>query len=587
MTKFLFFAILVTSLLFRVTNLNLIEFKTDEAINLLLAARPALGYEVTSGGTLSSLGILNPPLFNYILMPFTYFTLDPRFFSFLIGFVNSLAIAFLFLIIKKFYGLRISLISSVLLAFSPWAIIYSRKIWTQDLLIPFFIPVFYSFHKLLIEKKQIFWIPYVAFSFFLMQLHQIIFIFIGTLSFFMIFQKVKIDIKYILIGTIIGIIPLLPFVFFEIKNNCPDCKSIIASRNRLSSQRSLNLFFQPLQIASQGNFRFILGNDTLVFSQKFPFVERLRKIFYFEYFLIPLGIFLFIKKFSKLRALAYCSILLPTTYYFLKIEPFMHYYIILIPFVFIFLGVAFDYLFERKNLLIKFGSLIIFILIIFESIGFNLSFFKLLSEQNYLSGDYGSSYQNINSETEKKLISFKNQPDYNEIKLSNHIPLGYMYGYMPFAKIIYPEKQNKQRIEYLENELKKGSADPRIPQELFAIYTQNKTTLESAEILRKKSIEIKQYEPIYNLIFENYLAENFKNEYKDVINGYRFLYPRHWKAFSKKGEEIFKGDGIIITFKGSNLNEKMTVICKKEDGGICSKKNLEIADQIKSTIRFL
>ena len=208
---FLFLLILLLSLIFRVTNLGLIEFKTDEAINLLLASRPLFGHPFAPGGTVSSIGILNPPLFTYLLFPLTVISLDPRWISFSIALINSISIAFLFLVIKKYYNKNIALISTILMAFSPWAIIYSRKIWTQDLLIPFFVPFFYSLHKLLIEKKQIFWIPYAIFALFLIQLHQIIIVFIAIITAFLLLQKIKINVKYILVGSAIGIVPLIPY----------------------------------------------------------------------------------------------------------------------------------------------------------------------------------------------------------------------------------------------------------------------------------------------------------------------------------------------------------------------------------------
>ena len=98
-----FFGIFLLSLFFRITNLDLMEFKTDEAVNLLLAARPLFGHAFPPGGTVSSLGILNPPLFNYILLPIILINLDPKFVTFFIGLINSLAVALFFLIVRRYY----------------------------------------------------------------------------------------------------------------------------------------------------------------------------------------------------------------------------------------------------------------------------------------------------------------------------------------------------------------------------------------------------------------------------------------------------------------------------------------------------
>lgn len=549
---FLFVLILLFSLAFRITNLDLIEFKTDEAVNLLLASRPLFGHPFAPGGTISSIGILNPPLFTYLLFPLTAVSLDPRWISFFIGFINSLAIAFLFLIIRKYYNQTIALIASIFMAFSPWAIIYSRKIWTQDLLIPFFVPFYYSFHKLLVEKKQIFWIPYTVLALFLIQLHQIVIIFVGILTFFLLLEKVRINFKYILIGGIIGVIPLIPYAFFEINNNCPDCKAFILAKNRLSSQRSLELFMRPLQITNQGNFRFILGDDTLTFSQKFSFVDMLRRIFYIEYLLMPLGLFLFYKNYKKYKSIAYSAALLPIAYFLLKIEPFMHYYIIIVPILFIFLGVSFNYLFSNKNWFLKTASLIVLLLILFESVAFDFSFFSLLKDQGSTKGDYGSTYQNARKETENRLSIFKNYPDYEEIKLTNYIPLDYAYGYMPLGKILYGDVRKKD-IPLLDNKLKTDSKDPRVKQKILAFYTKEEPDIKTIDLLREKSFTIKQYDDIYKTILANYLSINLKKEYISENFGFRFFYPQHWHVSETSELLEIKGDYILIKIVKNNL----------------------------------
>lgn len=501
------------ALIFRVTNIDLIEFKADEAINLLLALNP------TFGGTVSSLGVLNPPLFNYILFPIALINSDPKFVVFFIGLLNAAAIALLYLIVKKYYGLTIALIFGVLFSLSPWAIIYSRKIWMQDLIIPFFVPVFYSIHKLAIDKKTVYWVPYTIFCLFLIQLHQISIIFVGLLTFFLILKKVNLNWKYISIGIIIGVLPLLPYVTHQLNNNCPDCQALISARGRLTNERSLETFQRPWQILSQGNFRFILGNDTLTFAQKFPAVDFIRRIFYLEYLLIPLGLFLFAKKFKNLRFISFTVALLPITYFALKIEPFMHYFIITIPFLFLFLAVAINSFLCSRLLL---SSLAI------TSIVFNFAFFELLRSKGSLQGDYGTVYHITEKEVRQTLTEFEKREEYNEIYLSSFIPLSYVYGYQPLGKILY-SNISYENVLALESKLRQGSKDPRVKQKIISFYTKEKPNLETLDFLHEKASNIPQYEPLYRQILGEYLSINFKKEYIWHEGGFRFFYPEHWK----------------------------------------------------------
>lgn len=531
----IFSIILLFSLAFRVANLDLIEFKTDEAVNLILASKFA------PGGTVSSIGILNPPLFNYILTPLTFITLDPKVFSFLIAILNSISIAFFYLIVRKYYGQITVFTSSILFAFSPWAILYSRKIWTQDLLVPFFILLFFSFHKIFKENRQIYWIALTLSSLFLIQLHQISVFFIVLLFIFLFFQRVKFNLKYILIGTILGVIPLFPYLGYEIKNGYPDIKSLVSSEQRLSSKRSSILFLRPLQITNQGNFSFILGTDLETYLKNFPFMDIVRRIFYFEYILVIAGAILFFKKYPTFRVLFYSSALLPVIYFLIKVDPFMHYYIIILPLLFLFLGVAFDHLLSKGRLL-KSLSLVLFLSLVVSSLFFNFTFFEFLREQGFLRGDYGDTLK-----ISQTHIKHKN---YDELFLFQFIPLTYSFGYNPFAKIVY--NTNPSQIPYLEKKLKE-SDDPRTEHKLLAFYTKEPPNLDSLDTLRKKSRENPIYNNIYKVTLDDYLAKNYKKEYSSDKFDLRFFYPQHWKISEDKTIKI-EGDNLLFVIdRGKSL----------------------------------
>lgn len=558
---FYFSGIFLLACLFRLTNLDYIEFKTDEAINLLLASHPLFGHPFPYGGTVSSLGVLNPPLFNYILFPLTLINQDPKFISFFIGLINSIAIAFYYLIVKRYYGLSIALISSSLFSLSPWAILFSRKIWMQDLIIPFFIPVFYSIHKLIVEKKSIYWLPYTIFSLFLIQLHQASLIFITILTLFLLFQKTKLNFKYIMIGLLIGLIPLIPYLTYELKNGCPDCSALISTKEKLKS-RSLEIFSRPLQIMSQGNFRHILGDDTLTFANKFPLAETLRRVFYLEYIFALAGLLIFIKKYKNFRFLAFNIILLPFAYFILKFEPFMHYFIITIPLLFLFLAVALNFFISKESFLLKNGARILLLLLVIASIAFNNALIELLRERGALKGDYGSSYYLTEREIKNKLKKFEKEPNYNETYLLSFIPLSYVYGYQPLGRMLYSDVTYKEVLG-LENDLRESPENPRVKQKLIAFYTKDEPNLENLDLLKEKASNIPQYEPLYKEVLGDYLSKNFKKEYVWHEGGFRFFYPEHWTVTEIKDEIIVSDDNYSLSIfadGNSRLNKKSSIL---------------------------
>jgi hypothetical protein len=577
----LFLLIFVLSASFRITNLDLIEFKTDEAVNLLLAIRPFLGYELTPGGTVSSIGILNPPLFNYILMPIAAINWDPRFIAFAIGLINSIAIAVFFLIVKKYYSLSIALISSILFALSPWAIIYSRKIWMQDLLIPFFIIIFFSVHKLIIDKKTVYWIPYALSSLILIQLHQVSLIFVGILTIFLV-KKVKVNLKYALLGLILGLLPLIPYLLYQLSNGCPDCSAFLQARNRLSPGYSAETLLRPLQITSQGGFRFIMGEDTLTFAQAHPIADNLKKVFYLEYLLLPLGLFLFMKKFKHFNFFALSVLALPLIYFILKLEPFMHYYIVILPLLFLFLGVSINSL--PKN----FKYILLFLLIL-TSIAYNYSFFNLLSKKGSLNGDYGQVYHLSKKENDTRI---KNLEDirYEEAFLESFIPLNYTFGFEPLGKILYADTITEE-LPALENRLVTEPENQKVKHQLLAYFTPNAPTIATVDFFRKKSLDQPAYKPLYEEVYRYYLSHNFKKEYIYASGQIRFFYPEHWRVM-ENGQNLMVEEesyGVIISAAKQN-NEGIFKVQDLKIGSLKAfyfEKNISKGEKRSDRIRTI
>lgn len=503
----LFLLISVLAAIFRVTNLDVIEFKADEAINLFLATRPLFGHPFPPGGTVSSIGLLNPPLLNYLLFPIALFTLDPKMISLFIGFLNSLAVGVFFLIIKRYYGVTTAFVAATLMAFSPWLILFSRKIWPQDLLVVFLIPLIYSLHKLLVEEKKIYWISYVAFSMFVIQLHQASILLITLLTIFLLFKKVKLDWRYIFWGFLIGVIPAVPYLIYITRNlNSPEV--FMVTKERFSPQFFTATFIRPFQIMSQGNFYFVMGDDMLTFSQKFPLIFKIRQFFYLEYILLPFGMFLFWKNFPKLRLLVYTTITLPILYFLFHVEPFMHYFLFLIPFLFLFLGASFAFFLRLTNFFLRTASLLTFLALVVISITFNLAFFNLLGKQKSFKGDYGTAFVLTEERAKERLKNYQNDKNYEEMILASYLPSQFLYGHLPVARLIYPYEKTQNEIDLLEKRLKEVPEDARIQKQLIAFYTTTPPTSEVIELLKKKSGQLPAYQTIYEEVSKLYERQN-------------------------------------------------------------------------------
>lgn len=493
--------------IFRITNPDLIEFKADEGINLFLSTRPIFGHPFPPGGTVSSLGVLNFPLMNYILFPIVSISADPRFIVLFIGLLNSIAIGALFLIFNRYHGMKIALISSILLALSPWAILFSRKIWAQDLVMPLTIPFILALHKILLEKKGNYWILYIISSLLLIQIYHSALFFIIPLS-ILLFLKRRPKIKHILLGSIIGIVPALPYFIYQLTNSCPDCTTFIAVKERLSPSFYPQIFIRPLQIMGRGNMQSIIGEDMVTFLREFPLIFQMQKVFYLEYVLLPLGFILFWKKYKEFRPLLRAIIILPVIYFVFRIEPFIHYFLITLPFLFLLTAFGIKWLLDNNRIILRSIGAFSLMLLIFASVLFNYAFLELVKKGNGLKGDYGRTYIKTREFHESMFANYKSDSHYQEMIITSYIPPNLLHGDIGIAKMIYSKEGIEKEMPQIEERLKKVPEDPRMHSKLIYYYTRTIPTKETIKLLEKKSKDIPGYFPIYSEVKNFYYTKN-------------------------------------------------------------------------------
>jgi 4-amino-4-deoxy-L-arabinose transferase-like glycosyltransferase len=116
---------------------GLTEFKADEARLYSLAHHMAQG-EFALRGISSSVGFPNFPMSVWLYsLPLALWRhpYAPTIFT---GLLSTLAVFFCYRHARRWWGVPAALLAAMLFAVSPWAILYSRKIWAQNLL-PLFV----------------------------------------------------------------------------------------------------------------------------------------------------------------------------------------------------------------------------------------------------------------------------------------------------------------------------------------------------------------------------------------------------------------------------------------------------------------
>ncbi|MBN1286988.1 MAG: glycosyltransferase family 39 protein [Anaerolineae bacterium] len=120
------------------------EFKRDEALLSQAALDMARGRSFPLHGIRSSVGLPNPPVSVYLFAIPYAISSNPVMATWFVGLLNVLAVALGWRLARRYFGRWAALTAALLYAASPWAVLYSRKIWAQDLLPPFAVALVYT-----------------------------------------------------------------------------------------------------------------------------------------------------------------------------------------------------------------------------------------------------------------------------------------------------------------------------------------------------------------------------------------------------------------------------------------------------------
>ncbi|MEO1663983.1 MAG: glycosyltransferase family 39 protein [Chloroflexota bacterium] len=121
----------------RLARPGIVEFKHDEAYLSLLALDALAAGDLPMLGMPSSVGIPNAPTSVWLMMLPYAVTNNPLVATLFVAMLNMVGVSLLFLLAKRLFTTHVAVIAALLYAVNPWAVLYSRKIWAQDMHTPF------------------------------------------------------------------------------------------------------------------------------------------------------------------------------------------------------------------------------------------------------------------------------------------------------------------------------------------------------------------------------------------------------------------------------------------------------------------
>lgn len=415
--------IFIVAATFRVFYLNLIEFKYDEAASLFQITQFYFHPYLIQIGLMASTGMYNFPLFSYILVILGILSQNPQFISFLIGLINALIIVFFYLVIRKYLGNRLAIFSSLTLAVTPWAILFSRKIWAQDLILLFLVPALFFFFQLVFNKRIKAVMPLSFLLALLIQLHGSGLYLLLTFALTAIILKIKIDIKKALAGFCLGFVPAVPYFWYQLTSSpfCRDCYALI-NYQRQVRPFDLTTFIRPLEIIGSSSFPLVLGQSYNQFIQNYPFVELLNIFNYLEYTIIFLSIVLILKFKQNLNFLIIIFTLVPLIYFLTRIPSYTHYFIILLPVSVLLYSLFFEILYSlSKTKFIKGLMISAFLIFFIAKITFNILFYQFIAQAKVIEGDYGPIFTVTDNLIKDQINRYQLLPEYGLLKSYSYV----------------------------------------------------------------------------------------------------------------------------------------------------------------------
>jgi len=184
---------------------------------------------------------------------------------FIMALLSSLSVYLLYKIALLYFSPQYSLLAALLFSTSPWAVYYSVGMYNPMPTVLLGSLLFLALWKTLsIHYSK--YIVYVCMLIAMLpQFHMITIFFFPSILLLLMFSKKKINLHYLALGAIIGILFYLPYIIGDGINNWENTKSVISGTEQQFSYSTYKVFSAPVTMLSNAPTDWI-GRETDGFS---------------------------------------------------------------------------------------------------------------------------------------------------------------------------------------------------------------------------------------------------------------------------------------------------------------------------------
>lgn len=207
-------AILVLAGVLRMGWPGLTEFKRDEAALYGLALDLAEFKAFPLRGIGSSVGLPNAPASVYLFALPLFVWKSPLAATLFVGALNTASVGLAYVMARRYWGVRAALIAALFYAAAPWAVLYSRKIWAQNLLPLFVVACIFSALLALVEGRRRWLIAHLALLAVIAQVHLSGLALIPLTALLLIVYRRNVDGRTLGWGALAAAVTIAPFAVY-------------------------------------------------------------------------------------------------------------------------------------------------------------------------------------------------------------------------------------------------------------------------------------------------------------------------------------------------------------------------------------
>ncbi|MBC7249555.1 MAG: glycosyltransferase family 39 protein [Anaerolineae bacterium] len=241
----------------RLGYLDLVEFKLDEVTHCRLALEVLQGHLPVVGST-ASVGIPKPAGMTYLLVLPLAVTRDPRIVTGFLALLNVFAVVSCFLLARRYFGLAVGLVSGLLFAVSPWAVLFSRKVFTADAL-PFFTVLLLAalFDTLVGQKERRLILAFVWLAC-LLQITFSALALVPVMALLLLIYRARVRWRPLLLGGCCFLVIFAPYLYRDFTQGFANLKALVDTSQQ-PAQFSLKAAQHALRIISGANLHSLAG----------------------------------------------------------------------------------------------------------------------------------------------------------------------------------------------------------------------------------------------------------------------------------------------------------------------------------------